>query len=346
MINAQIEEGNHVTLVHSIRRDTPDDEELVTLFSKKVNRIVVQMTTNVSPIQDLKAIFQLYKIYKSYRVNIIHLHSSKAGALGRITSALTGDLKKTFYTPHGFAFLKQDISKRKRIIYLLIERLLSLIGAKLICCSQSEADLALSFAKKNMVMLVENSIPMSSIIPRKNTHKKKLKIVTTGRICYPKAPWRFHELASRMATNESIEFIWIGDGELKHYLLVDGKPLDNVSITGWKKRDEIFSALSSADIFVLFSLWEGMPLSLIEAQATGLPAVVLNVIGCKDVVMDGITGFLCEDMMMVEEKLNLLIDDIKLRERMGRNAAESSRTRFSVERMHTQMMEIYSAALS
>jgi glycosyltransferase involved in cell wall biosynthesis len=88
-------------------------------------------------------------------------------------------------------------------------------------------------------------------------------------------------------------------------------------------------------------MWEGMPLALIEAQATGLPAVVSDVVGCRDVVRDGITGFVCGTMDEVVERVKLLIVDTELRKKMGANARSMALKRFSSERMHRESLAVY-----
>ena len=114
-----------------------------------------------------------------------------------------------------------------------------------------------------------------------------------------------------------------------------------MSIAGWLPRAGVYAELAMVDIFVLPSLWEGMPLALIEAQVAGLPAVVSNVVGNRDVVIDGETGFVCDSDQEFITKTRLLIDDADLRLKMGQAAREMAAKRFSVERMHREMMAVY-----
>jgi glycosyltransferase involved in cell wall biosynthesis len=97
----------------------------------------------------------------------------------------------------------------------------------------------------------------------------------------------------------------------------------------------------AADVFVMTSLWEGMPLTLLDAQAIGLPAVVSDVVGCRDVVLDGVTGFICKSDVELMEKTRLLIRDAALRVRMGQAARSMALVRFSSERMHSEILNAY-----
>ena len=99
--------------------------------------------------------------------------------------------------------------------------------------------------------------------------------------------------------------------------------------------------MRTADIFVMTSLWEGMPLTLLDAQAIGLPAVVPDVVGCRDVVVDGVTGFICKNDSALIEKTRLLIRDVDLRARMGLAAKSMAIQRFSIDRMHSEILDAY-----
>lgn len=337
---AQARDGFEVVLLYSIRPETPSEDQLAILFPHPIVRINLPMVARVSPLRDLFSIFKLMKLITEIRPAAIHLHSSKAGILGRIAASLVGYRPSVFYSPHGLSFLKQDVSAGKRLMYLWFERMAVHLGGVFIASSASEADLARQTVKHKRVVLVENSIALEYIQAHKEEVRSKVRVVTVGRICYAKAPWRLRDLAVQLS-NESAEFIWIGDGELRHELYAGGKLPENLSISGWRGRGEVYGDLSCADVFVLLSLWEGMPLSLIEAQASGLPAVVSNVGGCKDVVIHGETGFVCGSMEEIVDKVRLLIQDNILRAKMGKKARKMAGDRFSIERMHQEMLAVY-----
>ena len=340
LASAQAADGFEVILLYSIRPETPSEDQLAILFPPPIVMINVPMVAQVSPLRDFISVIALMKIIWKLRPDVIHLHSSKAGILGRVAACLIGYRQRVFYSPHGLSFLKQDVSVVKRQIYLWFERIAVYLGGVFVASAGTEADLARQSVMHKRVVLVENSIELKSICTIDGVLRERVRVVTSGRICYPKAPWRFRDLAAQLS-NESAEFVWIGDGELRHELLVKEQLPNNLTISGWRGRDEVFGELSNADIFVLLSLWEGMPLSLIEAQASGLPAVVSDVVGCKDVVRHGETGFVCGSMDEVVEKVRLLIRDCNLRMEMGKRAREMAMVRFSTERMHQEMLAVY-----
>jgi glycosyltransferase involved in cell wall biosynthesis len=89
------------------------------------------------------------------------------------------------------------------------------------------------------------------------------------------------------------------------------------------------------------SLWEGMPLSLLEAQTAGLPAVVPNVEGCRDVVVDGVTGYICDSQAVMAARIEQLIGSPELRRQLGEEARRRALVRFAPERMHREIMQAY-----
>lgn len=336
----QANDGFDVALIHSCRPETPSPDELDRLFPSPIRRIYIPMVTRVSPLKDLRDAIALARLFKQLRPDIIHLHSSKAGVLGRIAALFAGYGRRTFYSPRGFAFLREDVSSNKRLLYLIFERLAALLRGTLVACSGSEAQLAQDRVGHRHVVLVENSAEFEHIKEAKGSATSRARVVTSGRLCYQKAPWRFRDLANGL-NDLSADFIWIGGGELEHFLSIrDG---DSVSLTstGWLNRAEVLAELSQSDIFVMTSLWEGMPLSLIEAQAAGLPAVVPDVVGCRDIVRHGETGFVCTSDNELALRLRDLIENRELRQTMGRAARKMAKERFSVERMHKEMIKVY-----
>lgn len=336
----QANSGFDVVLVHSTRPETPSPEELDCLFPLPIRRIHIPMVTPVSPLKDARDVIALAKLFKQMRPDVIHLHSSKAGILGRVAAMLSGNGVRTFYSPRGFAFLRQDVSPTKRWLYLSFERIAAFMHGTLIGCSGTEAELAQDHVGHRRVVLVENSAAFEHIKEAKGSAPPRTRVVTSGRLCYQKAPWRFRDLADKL-NDLPADFVWIGGGELEHFLAAPDDNSVSLVSTGWLNRADVLMELSQSDIFVMTSLWEGMPLSLLEAQVAGLPAVVPDVVGCRDIVRHGETGFICKSDNELALRLRELIENRELRQKMGGAARKMARERFSVERMHKEMVEVY-----
>lgn len=340
LARVQAANGFEVIVAHSIRPDTPLPEKLDALFPSPICRLVLPMVTPVSPFADMIAVVKIFHLIRKIAPDVIHLHSSKAGVVGRVAAKLAGFGSKVFYSPRGFSFLRQDVSRSKRLLYLFFEVVAARLGGTLVACSNTEGVFARRKALHRHVVVVENSVDVETIPPAQTGGGGAIRVVTSGRVCYPKAPWRFRELAW-MLKDEAAEFVWIGAGELEVELAFPRTERVKIGITGWLERDAGIRELAGSDIYVQSSLWEGMPLSLIEAQVAGLPAVVIDVVGCRDVVIDGVTGYVCKNVGEMKDKILCLIKDRKLRLGMGARARELGLERFSTRRMHDEMVSVY-----
>ena len=262
-------------------------------FSNKVRFIKVEnFVRSINVKKDFKALKEVKEIIKNEKPDIIHLHSSKAGVIGRL--AISAKKVKMFYNPHGFSFLKLDDSKAKRTIYWLIEKIMTIINRKciIIGCSQGEYEEARKLSKKSIC--INNGINIEKLdeetkeLNKRVIDYKKIKICTSGRIGNQKNPVMFNEIAKQFP---NMEFTWIGDGEQRNKLTSP-----NINITGWKSRKEVLRILNNNDIFILTSLWEGLSISLLEAMYMRKVCIVSNVIGNRDVIQDGVNGYVANDI--------------------------------------------------
>ena len=237
-------------------------------------------TRSLNPVKDIKTFFEIKKIVKKVQPDIIHLHSSKSGFIGRM--AINCKKYTVLYTPHGYSFLKLDDSVLKRKIYYFIEKIGALTHCTTVAVSKGEYETALKLSKR--ATYINNGITITPTASKPDmVNTRTPKVCTVGRICYQKNPEVFNEVAKMLP---DINFTWIGDGEMR-----DTITSPNITVTGWIPRDEAVEKLKEADIFLLPSLWEGLPISLLEAMYAGKPVIVNPVIGNKDVVRHGENGF-------------------------------------------------------
>lgn len=251
---------------------------------------------SLNPLKDLKALWELYTILKKIdNIDIIHLHSSKAGFLGRIVSFLLGKSKKTIYTPHAISFLRLDVSPKKRKFFIWMERFASFFGGKIVACSQSEKEAIEEQGIKNVTFINNGIRPLE--IEKKENISDKITIISVGRLSIQKNPKLFKDIALEFIDNPNIQFIWCGDGELKSEL---SSP--NIKCTGWIDRKALENYLSNADIYLSTSLWEGLPLSVLEAMSIGLPVVLSDCVGNRDLVKNN--GFLYNNKLEAVKIIN------------------------------------------
>ncbi|MFT4068078.1 glycosyltransferase [Paraburkholderia sp.] len=344
LANRQVAAGDDVVVLHSVRTDTPPAAKLDGLFDQRVRRQVVDMRTSIGA-HDIASVFRLVVALSRERADIVHLHSSKAAALGRIATRLLGMTARTIYSPHGFAFLKEDISPIKARLYLLVERALHATGGHIVACSKSELRYARMLLRRaERTSLVENAVKLDEFDHGSRSRMTEQVVVcTSARVTYQKAPWRFTSLAQRLASSNT-RFVWFGDGEAD--AIDRWIDRDAIELSGWIAAAELRQRLPACDIFVLPSLWEGMPIALIEAQAAGLPAVASRIVGNRDVIVHGVTGFLANDDAELEHYTRRLIDDADLRARMGAAASAHARARFGDKQLFRSYVGIYRRLLT
>lgn len=288
-----------ITIAYGVRAETL--ESFREYFSDKVKFIEVKnFTRSINPIKDLKAFFEVKKIIKEENPDVIHLHSSKAGFIGRFA---TNCKKKTMlYNPHGFSFLMRDSSKAKRFMYWCLEKIGALRKCTIVGCSYGEYQEALKLTKN--AICINNGINIEKMNEQIKTFNKhnidfnNLKLCTSGRIGFQKNPELFNNIAENFP---NLKFTWIGDGELK-----DKLTSPNIKVTGWKSREEVLKIVNDNDIFILTSLWEGLPISLLEAMYLKKVCIVTNCIGNRDVIKNGKNGFIIKtnDYKEIIEKIN------------------------------------------
>ncbi|MEJ2912975.1 glycosyltransferase [Pseudoalteromonas sp. C12FD-1] len=323
--------NNNLSVIFSRRPDTPKNIE--SLFEPTINLIEENLKASRFPF----SVFALRKHLKQIKPDVVHCHSSFAGFVGRL--AAIGLNTKVFYSPHCISFMRQDISPLKKGVFKAFELIACIKKSTYIACSQSEYSAikaALPFAE---VVLLENAVDLSDFkTPINNvTQSAALKVITVGGIRPQKGPAEFAKLAITFK-NENIEFIWIGDGEQEHkQCLLDA----GVKVKGWMPRADVINELAQADLYLSTALWEGMPVSIIEACAAGVPVIARNCDGNKDIISHGSNGYLFNTTAQAIEQISShLVSPAKLNT-LAQLANQQVFTRFSVERFSSELARIY-----
>lgn len=320
-------------IIYSNKRKEILPEKILKDFSKNVVLIPLEMEREFHPIKDFEATLKLRKLFLDIDPDAIHLHSSKAGVIGRWAKFLTLRNIKTFYTPHGYSFLRKDISKNKQNIYRFIEKYTQVFfGGKTIACGDTEFEIAKKLGKAT---LVRNGIEFDKIKNYYSEHiNSKLTIGIVGRITFARNPKLFNEIAMKFP---QYQFYWIGDGELNQEIKAE-----NILITGWKfNQEEVFNELNKIDVYMQTSLWEGLPIALLEAMSLRKPIIATNVIGNKDVVINNKTGFLFENINEITSYFEQL-ENIDFRKKMGENGLLRVQEKFDVNKNFHELIRIYS----
>lgn len=313
----------------------------------------VDMKREINLKSDLSAIVHIRKIIKKYNPDIVYLHSSKAGAIGRIANL--GLKNRSLYNPHGWAF-NMNCGFIKKKIYLYIEKLLAPLCTFIIAISDFEKDCAIEnkVCKVDKIKVIYNGIDINEYEEKKKRFtltREELGIPedayvigTVGRLTEQKAPDTFIKAAKKIKDKyPKAFFIMVGDGELKGKVkeIINGSNLENsVLITGWV--DEPMKYIELFDQAMLLSRWEGFGLVLPEYMIAGKPIIATDVDGIPNLINND-NGILVK-MDAVNEiavASETIINDSEKCEFMIKKAEEVVRNKFNIKRVIEEFEKIY-----
>lgn len=310
---------------------------------------VVNLRHLVRPIRphiDFLAVLECLRAFWRFKPDIVHAHSTKAGLVGRLAARLAHI--PAVFTAHGWAFT-EGVAERSRRLAIMLERRAAKWSKAIICVSEYDRKLALSLGVGNEALLIRihNGVPDVSRLPQSGTERHKVRLVSIARLDVPKD----HVLlVEALATVHDIawELELIGDGPLTETVRERVHALglaDKVLFSGL--CNDVPQRLEKADIFVLVSRWEGLPLSILEAMRAGVPVVASNVGGVSEAVQDDRTGYLVDkgDMPMLADRLRRLMLDKQLRGQMGEAGRALFEREFLFDIMYQRTVSVYQQAL-
>ena len=317
-------------------------DELLSIGAKV--HIVNNLVRNISPVKDLLCTFDLWKLIRKIKPDVVALHSSKAGIVGRL--ALLFNRIPVIFTAHGWAFANGVNEKDKRK-YIFIEKIFSQLADKIITVSNQDKELALKYkvADNDKQIVIHNGIPdlkHENSIPYCGKDNV-IRLVSIARFSNQKDHITLFNALKGMSRNDyHLDLIGIGPLYEEMQGMADAYGLnDKISFLG--ERRDIADILSKSDIFILISNWEGLPLSLLEAMRAGLPTIASDVGGVNECVADGKSGFLVRkgDAEDVAQKICMLLDSAEIRESMGKHGRDIFERNFVFEVMYKKTISVY-----
>lgn len=334
--NRLAREGHDVHVIYSVRPDTPPG--LAAMFDARVSLRHVQMKGEGL----LRTVGRLRTTLNEIGPDVVHLHSSFAGFLGRLSTLFALPKAAFFYSPHCISFMRRDISAVKRLAFVGLEWIACVRKCLYVACSESEGQ-AIRVWLRQPVVVVENAVGDTPSSARSGDAGRPADgppcVVTVGGVRAQKNPELFAQIAHGMRASGT-RFVWIGDGDdaWKARLADAG-----VEVTGWLPHDEVARRLGGADVYLSTSSWEGMPVSVIEAMLAGRPVVVSDCAGNVDVVRHLQTGVVYATADDALAWLQRLAGDAALRRELGRQASSEARQRFGEERLFGELAPLYAA---
>jgi glycosyltransferase involved in cell wall biosynthesis len=304
LIDGMVKEGWHVTSI------CLDGNYVKDLRLKGYRIITTKISRNYNFFSHLISVYRLYKIFKEEQFDVLHVHTPVAALIGRLAGRLAG-ISVIIYTAHGFYF-HDEMGKAKRYFFVFLEKLASRFHDLLFVQSSEDAKLAKIFnlANKNRILEIGNGVNLHVFRPltaqEYSYSKAQLKIPkeakvvgVVGRLVKEKGYLEFFSaIQSIYHKIPDFHVVIVGSfsaeerGQAVTEELMQLKKLmgDRLHFLGY--RDDVRIILGTIDIFCLPSHREGLPRSIIEAMAMGIPVIATNVRGCRELVVPGVTGML------------------------------------------------------
>lgn len=315
--------------------------------------IVVNMQREISAKADFSAIRAVRKVIKVEKPDIVYVHSSKAGAIGRIADF--GIKNKVVYNPHGWAF-NMDCGNKKKSMYRMIEKFLSPLTDEFVCISQAEKVSAVNnkITKERKLNVILNGIDIANCekqlansITRENLgiREDAFVIGQVGRLSKQKSPDIFIQSAVKIKEKiKNAHFILVGDGDMKDEVMSYAKEhnlQDSLTITGWVENP--LSYVGIFDVATLLSRWEGFGLVLPEYMLAKKPIVACGVDAIPTVVEDNKTGILVKQESP-EETANAvcrIYNDNKFRNKLIENGIKAVYEKFDAKRVSKETEKLF-----
>lgn len=320
---------------------------------------------------DIAALIKIYRVIKTYRPDIIHTHTAKAGALGRLggilynlTHPFSYPRIKLIHTFHGHVF-EGYFSKFQSGIFILIEKFLAGFTDTIITVSESvkEELLSLHIAEKDKIKVIPLGLELDKFLKMPPKEEGVLNIGIVGRLVPIKNHRLFLEAAAKTIKDNpgiKLRFQVVGDGELRQDLEEYADKLGiktQVDFLGWQA--DLVNVYSQLDVVALTSMNEGTPVSIIEAMASARAVVATDVGGMKDLLagegekdikVKTDVGFKALERGVIVEPgnhfafanaLSFALGDNEFRNKSGNSARNFVEKRFAKERLIKDMEGLY-----
>lgn len=314
---------------------------------------------SISPVHDFLGVLEFAKLYYKIKPDIIHLNSSKAsvlGSLGVIAYKLKNKGCKVIYTVHGWVF-NEPMSWTKRQLFYWLEKITTTIKDKIICVSEYDRRTGIKskVCNSSKLITINNGIdlPEDYFIPRQEARKAlglDADSFIIGNISnfYKTKGLPFligaFKVLIKKNPDKKLRLALIGDGELRLQLEEQIKKsalTEKIILLGRVSQGSKY--LKAFDIFAMSSIKEGFPYALIEAQFAELPIVSTNVGGITEIISDEINGLLvdAESIPGLVTKIQQLIDDGVLSEKLSRAGIETAKEKFTLQKMISKTFDLY-----
>lgn len=313
----------------------------------------------ISPLNDLRVMIRLVRFLRRGNYTIVHTNSSKAGILGRIAAKLAS-IPHIVHTVHGWSF-HEHMSPLVRWTYILLERLTARFTDALIVVAKPDIEKGLraGIGRPAQYHLIRSAIQLDEFDPAhvdRNAVRRELGfppdalvLGNVGRFSTQKNPLDWVRIAGKVARQlPNCHFLLVGDGplraEVEAALGTEGIA-DRTLLTGLRR--DVPQLIGAMDVFLLTSLWEGLPRVIPQAMSMQVPIVANRADGTAEAITHGETGYLCEpgDLDQAAAYCVQLLTQPTLHASMGTRGRNFALHEFDVRQMVSQIAALYETLL-
>ena len=320
-------------------------------------------TRAFAPGDDVRLLFELRRLFAGLRPDIVHTHTPKPGYVGRL-AARTSRVPVIVHTVHGIFALPEDRWTKKAVVYTLDRLASSCSDIELVQNPEDMPVLRRLGIPERKLQLLGNGIDLARFDPSRVDPRAIAAVRAelgfgpddivcgaVGRLVWEKGYRHVFDAAAQLAREmPQLKFVIVGP-EADRDAVPRGE-LDRVAALGNVKflgvREDVEQLYAAMDLYVLATFREGFPRSAMEAAAMGLPLVLTNIRGCRQVVDDGVNGVLVpvRDSRALADAIAALARDASLRQRMGRAAVEKAKREFDQQRVIDITLAVYDRLLA
>ncbi len=349
------------TSIISGNQTGPEGEIIPEVRGKKIPLIIIpELLREPNPVKDIIALKKMVRIFKQQRPHIVHTHSSKAGILGRWAAKIAG-VPIIIHTVHGWGHHGHQ-HPLKRAFFIFLERKSERITDKLIVVSSLNAEKGLKdrIGKRNKYKTIHSSINLATYqestcdIPglkkQLGLSTERPVVGTVARFSSQKNPGDFVRVAALVKEKmPGVQFMFVGDGPLRketEEMIKKFNLSQDVILPGL--RTDIPDILKCMDVFILTSLWEGLPRVIAQAMASGVPVIANDVDGAREVINHGRNGFLTapKDVSLMTDLVVKLLQDPDLCGKISEEGKITAQSEFSLTDMISEIERLYESLLA
>jgi len=342
--------------------------DVVHIEARGIRHIPITINRAMSPLADLKTLWQLYFILRKERFTIVHTHHAKASLLGQLAAKFAG-VPIILNTIHGYHF-HENMPPRKRRFFVELERIGTLCSDLVL--SQNEEDIETAITEKlsppEKLVHIGNGIDVTRFDPdllspeeirqkqiELDLEPTSLVIGFVGRLTVDKGFLDFLRAGQILADRlPDVRFLIVGDADYDKPDAVEATVARDYGIyekcifMGFRPNEEVPLLINMMDVLVLPSIYEGFPRSVMEAAAMGVPTVATDVKGSREAVKDGETGLLVplHDISALAGAIEKILTDKELADRMGATCRQLALDRFDERQVFEKIRDIYRQLLN